>query len=150
MSWPLNVCMGCIDAVEAPRRASGASTRWSSAPLVCNTILPRQLLEPFVALSAARFRATLLSAPSGVDMRMAPALRTSGCSFARAVPAPIARTAARELAEERVTTVPIRQPSLRRRAARACPTRPAPMMEIVRVMQRDSITCSLHSRWRKF
>ena len=56
------------------------------------------------------------------------------------VPAPMMRTAARAVRAERVTTAPIRQPRRRRRLPRVLPTRPAPTMETVRAMQRDSIT----------
>ena len=50
---------------------------------------------------------------------------------------------------DRVTTAPMRQPRSRRRLPSVLPTRPAPTMEIIRAMQRASITCSHFLRWRK-
>ena len=85
---------------------------------------------------------TAAIALSGVATRITSASNTSRVSPACGVPPPIARTAAREVAVDRVTTAPMRHPSSRRRLPSVLPTRPAPTMEIVRAMQRDSITCS--------
>jgi glycosyltransferase involved in cell wall biosynthesis len=60
-------------------------------------------------------------------------------------PAPMARAAARDVARERVTTAPIRQPRACRRFARVLPTRPAPTIERVRAIERASITCPIES-----
>ena len=56
-------------------------------------------------------------------------------SATKGVPAPMARTAARAEAAERVTTAAMRQPRSRRRLPSVLPTRPAPTMERVRFMR---------------
>src|SRR5215472_4177328 len=87
---------------------------------------------------------------SGVVMRITSASSASAVRKDLGFPAPMKRTAARALAEDLVTTAPIRQPRSRRRLAMVWPTRPAPMMETVRDIERDSIACSIHVRWEKF
>lgn len=135
---PLKVCNGWIEPVKAPRLARGASSLSSSAPLVCRTIFLRHSSPPIRASSEASWRMAL----SGVVMRIIFASRTRLPMTAWGCPAPMARTAARADAADRVTTAPMLQSSSHRRRPRARPRRPAPTIAIVAGIARDRIALS--------
>jgi hypothetical protein len=127
---PLNVCNGCIEPTAAPRARAACKTVESSAPLVCRITWPLSSSSPIRVSSSA----TLATAESGVAIKMHVDAKICRDIVASGVPSPMNRTARRALDSFRVTTAPIFQPSSRRRRPNARPTRPAPTIARVSLM----------------